>query len=141
MKTILETAARKAGATEVIYDREAMQNILLDEKRRGDVICLIDEFDESQFVVNSNGVDELHTIRIAFVSQVNFEETAKMNEATLKSLKQNCKSFVVQLVRSGFFRDLKTVPIRKYQEPRSDFNAIGYEMTFNITETEGYAEC
>lgn len=141
MKTILETAARKAGATEVIYDREAMQNILLDEKKRGDVICLIDEFDESEFILNSNGIDDAVMIKIAFISQVNFEEVANMNYGLLKSLRTYSKSFVANLIKTGLIKGLKTIPVNKFQEPQSDFNAIGWSMTFKAIDLYGYVQC
>jgi hypothetical protein len=140
MKTILTTAARTAGADQVIYDRTAMLNVLID-RSSGETICLIDEFNESELVPVSNGIDELFTIRVAFVRQVNLEETAELNNTDMVALKTICKKFVKELIISGEFMKFDSVPVRKHQENETDFNAIGWQMTFKLTPLEGYAEC
>jgi hypothetical protein len=140
MKTTLSTAATTAGANQVIYDRKAMQNILID-RSSVETICLIDEINESELVIASNGIDELFTIRVAFVRQVNLEETAELNNADMNDLKTICKKFVKELIISGSFKKFESVTVRKHQENETDFNAIGFELTLKLTLLEGYAEC
>lgn len=141
MRTILTTTATTAGADVTIYDRKAMQNILLDAVDSHKTICLIDEFNSASLVPRNNGVDIEHTIRIAFVKQVNFEETAELNETDLTALMLCCKKYIIALIDSQYFNRFPRVPVRKHQERETDFNAIGYEMTLTLTENEGYAEC
>jgi len=141
MRTILTTAATTAGADKTIYDRKVFQNILLDASNVDHTICLIEEPEETNLSIKGNGVDETAPYRVAFVKQVNFEEQATLNETTLTTLKTCCKSFLMALVASNEFGKIDAVPVRKYQENESDFNAIGWEMTLTLPIKDGYVEC
>ena len=141
MRTALTTIAETAGADVVIYDREPLQNVLLDEAKITDIICLITEIRGVTITTSDNGLDHSFTITVAFVKQVNVEDFALNNDTLMNALFRICEKFILGLVQSQLYQRVITTRLNKYEERESDFNAIGWKMNLTLNPIHGYAEC
>jgi hypothetical protein len=140
MKATLKAAAITAGADKTIYDRKAMQNVLIDGYTPEQVICLIDEFNSKEKSFKTNGIDTVVKVRVAFVKQVNFQETSELNDADMIALELCCDKFMFALYDSGKFAKIPDYEITKHEENETDFNAIGWRMDIKLS-LDGYAQC
>jgi hypothetical protein len=141
MRTALTTIAKAAGADVVIYDREPLQNVLLDEAKITDTICLITEIRGVTITTSDNGLDDSFQVQVAFVKQVNLENFAENNDALMNALLLICKAFITGLVKANRYQRNISVNCLKYEERESDFNAIGWKMNLTLNPIYGYAEC
>ena len=133
----LKQAATAAGATEVIYDRDQMANILVDKKTG--VISLIGELNNISQQIMGNGIAETITLQVAFVQQVDFQDTAENNRDVMSDMLKCTRRFILHMQASGIFRDIRSTTT-KHEENSNDANLIGWRMNIT-TKLDGYAEC
>jgi hypothetical protein len=137
----IKRLALLAGADVVIYDTSEFQNILADATNIGKVVCLFDEINTFNQAILANGVKETYSLVVTFCKQVQFENTAENNAATMNAMQTCTRSFLMNLSRSEYFGKLIVSQTSKYTENNTDANLMGYKMNIEIVLLNGYIEC
>jgi len=137
----IKRIALLAGADLVIYDTSEMQNILADATNIGKVVCLFDEVNTIKQTIKANGVKETYPIVVTFAKQVDFQNIADNNAATMNAMLTCTRSFLMNISRSEYFGKLIESTTTKFTEDNTDANLIGWKMSIEIELIDGYTEC
>lgn len=141
VKSDIETIALAAGADVFHYERQALENVAIDEIECGQVVCVLEEISGVTISTDSNGVSDSVAVSVSFIKQVELQDTADTNSTTMDALLGMCRSLITGLVKTGKYQKNISAPANKYNENVNDANYIGWTMNFNLTPIDGYSEC
>jgi hypothetical protein len=138
LKALLQTA----GCTLILYESDKLANILTDQSDQNDVIGLILQPNSMTFEVKGNGVHHHYPpVVVEIMKQVQLEDSAENNEATLKSIELICDKFIYGLTKAGSYKKITSITASKIQENRYDANLLGWSLPLDLYLIENLQNC
>lgn len=141
VKSDISSCGLAAGADLFHYERINLENQVIDEVIPGSHVCFMQEVNTVNMTTDSNGISEGVTVSVSFISQANYKELASYNEDLMNELLEMCRKFMIELVKTGNYQKVISIPWVKFEETVFDANYIGWTANFNLTPRDGYTEC
>lgn len=131
--SIIKQILADSGCSLVLYDQEQLVNLYIDQSKPPDVIGIYFEPNDVILEVRANAIHEHYNpFKIEILQQVNLEDKAENNEATLQTLLDICKKVIIRLIAEAKFKTIVPVTAYKILEKKYDANVIGWGMNLNI---------
>jgi hypothetical protein len=140
-KQTLKTALLAAGCTKAEYEAAALANITADVITPADTMGLVIEPQGLTLDVQGNGVHENYQLTVEIFRQCAPETAADDNDPALRELLTLAKTFIHNLIRSGAYQKLPSVPVTKITERRYDANVVGWSLLLNLRPLDNGLNC
>lgn len=129
----LKTILTASGCTLVLYESDKIANLKIDQSNQNDIIGLIIQPNEVLLEVKANAIlEHFPPVVIEVIQQVELEGAADDNEVKLQLLLDTCKEIILYLIKSGEYKQIKSMTLTKIQENKYDANVIGWSMPLDL---------